>query len=241
MNNGRTFTAFAEQDPTAMTLVEALSSLKGNPEGYREAMRKLGEHLADSILPQLELARAKDVCVICTVEDADFLARGLIEELELRNVGARTRMICMWNDRLKSESVAVSPVLRTYEESFDKNDSVFIIVKSIISSACVVKTNLTKAMSSANPKRIFVASPVMLQGAEERLSSEFPPEIAKKFEFVHFATDSQKSDDGQEVIPGVGGSVYELLGFGDGKTKNKYVPNIVRERRWKEYPSLRSA
>jgi hypothetical protein len=78
----------------------------------------------------------------------------------------------------------------------------------------------------------------MLKGAEDRLSREFPAEIAKKFAFVHFATDSQKSADGEEVIPGIGGSVYELLGFGDSKAKNKYVPNIVRERRRKEYPSV---
>ena len=242
MNNGRTFTALAEQDPTAMMLVDELPSLKGNPDGYREAMRKLGEHLADSMLPHLESAPpVKDVCVVCTVEDADFLARGLIEELESRSVGPRTRMICMWNERLKSEGVSVSPVLRTYEETFDKNDTVFIIVKSIISGACVVKTNLTKAISSANPKRIFVAAPVMLKGAEDRLSREFPAEVAEKFEFFHFATDSKKSADGEEVIPGIGGSVYELLGFGDSTTKNKYVPNIVRERRRKEHPSMQPA
>lgn len=238
MNIGRTFTAFAEQDPMAMTLVEQLLSLKGNPDGYRKVMRELGVHLADSMLPQLASASVKDVCVVCTVEDADYLARGLIEELESRNIGARTRMICMWNERLKNKDISISPVLRTYEETFDKDDSVFIIVKSIISGACVVKTNLTKAISSANPKRIFVASPVMLKGAEDRLSREFPTEIAEKFKFVHFATDSQKSPDGEEVIPGIGGSVYELLGFGDSKTKNKYVPDIVRERRRKEYASV---
>lgn len=235
MNTGRTFTAFAKQDPKAMTLVDELPTLKGNPEGYRESMRKLGLHLADSMLPHLKIQHAKDICVVCTVEDADFLARGLIEELESRDVGSRTRMICMWNERIKSEGVSISPVLRTYEESFDRDDSIFIIVKSIISGACVVKTNLTKAISSANPKRIFVASPVMLKDAEYRLSREFPEEIVKKFEFIHFATDSQTSDDGEEVFPGIGGSVYELLGFGDSKSKNKYIPNIVRERRRKEF------
>lgn len=241
MNTGRTFTAFAEQDSAAMTLVEELPSLKGNPAGYREAMRLLGEHLADSMLPHLREQSVKDICVICTVEDADFLARGLIEELESHSFGARTRMICMWNERLKNESVSVSPVLRTYEETFDKNDAVFIIVKSIISGACVVKTNLTKAISSANPKRIFVASPVMLKGAEDRLAREFPSDVVSKFEFVHFATDTQKSDDGEEVIPGIGGSVYELLGFADDKAKNKYVPKIVRERRRREFPDMQTA
>lgn len=241
MNRGRTFTAFADQDPTAMSLVDELPSLKGNPPGYRKAMHKLGVHLADSMLPRLRAQKAKDICVICTVEDADFLARGLIEELDARNGDARTRMMCMWNERVKSEGVSISPVLRTYEESFDKNDSIFVIVKSIISGACVVKTNLTKAISSANPKRIFVASPVMLVGAENRLSQEFPSEISDKFEFFHFATDYQKSEDGEEVIPGIGGSVYELLGFEDNKEKNKYIPEIVRQRRRKEFPEVQPA
>lgn len=237
----RTFTAFATQDPEAKMLVDKLPRLKGDIQGYREMMRKLGTHLADSILPQLRSEPFKDICVICTVEDADFLARGVIEELESDGFPNNTRMICMWNHRVKSEGVSISPVLRTYEEDFDKNDTVFIIVKSIISGACVVKTNLTKAITSANPKRVFVVAPVMLEGAENRLSREFPAGISEKFEFVHFATDTEKSSDGEEVVPGVGGSVYELLGLGDANAKNRYVPEIVRERRRKSFPDLQTA
>lgn len=236
----RTFTTFAEHDPEAKTLVNELPRLKGDVEGYRTKMRMLGVHLADSILPLLSSESTKDICVVCTVEDADFLARGLIEELESHNFRDNTHMICMWNQRVKKEGVSISPVLRTYEESFDKNDAIFIIVKSIISGACVVKTNLTKAITSANPRRVFVASPVMLKDAEKRLSNEFPEEISRKFEFVHFATDTEKSPDGEEVLPGVGGSVYELLGLGDGKAKNKYIPEIVRERRRKAFPELQT-
>lgn len=237
----RTFTAFATQDTEARTLVNELPRLKGDIEGYREMMRKLGTHLADCILPQLLSQSVKDICVICTVEDADFLARGVIEELESKSFRHNTRMICMWNHRVKNAGVSISPVLRTYEEEFDKNDTVFIIVKSIISGACVVKTNLTKAITSANPKRVFVVAPVMLVGAEKRLSNEFPDGISDKFEFVHFATDTEKSPDGEEVIPGIGGSVYELLGLGDGVAKNKYIPEIVRERRRKFFPTLQPA
>lgn len=169
------------------------------------------------------------------MEDADFLARGLIEELEANSFQGRTRMICMWNQRVKGEGVSIAPILRTYQEEFDKDDPVFIIVKSIISGACVVRTNLTKVISMANPKRVFVVSPVMLRDAEKRLENEFPKEISRKFEFVHYATDSDKSPDGEEVLPGIGGSVYELLGLGDATAKNKYVPEIVRERRRKAF------
>lgn len=234
----RKFTAFAAQDPVARALVDELPRMKGNVEGYRQKMRELGAHLAESLLPTLRNESFKDICVICTVEDADFLARGLIEELETNSLGPNTRMICMWNKRVKKEGVSISPVLRSYEENFDKNNAIFIIVKSIISGACVVKTNLTRAISSANPTRVFVVAPVMLIDADKRLASEFPENISSKFEFINYATDTEKSSDGEEVIPGVGGSVYELLGLGDATEKNKYVPEIVRERRRKSFPDL---
>lgn len=237
----RTFTSFAEHDPEAKFLVNKLLRLREDVEGYRTNMRMLGVHLADSLLPLLRNELAEDICVVCTVEDADFLARGLIEELESNGFRDKTHMICMWNQRMKKEGVSVSPVLRTYEESFDKNNAIFIIVKSIISGACVVKTNLTKAITSANPRCVFVAAPVMLKDAETGLANEFPEAISRKFKFIHFATDTQKSADGEEVLPGIGGSVYELLGLGNETTKNKYIPEIVRERRRRAFPELQPA
>lgn len=236
----RKFTGFAENIPKAKAFVDELPRLKGDVGSYRARMTELGTCLADSLIPKLDGELTQDICVICTVEDADFLARGLIDELDSQ-LGVKTRMICMWNQRIKSGGISISPVLRTYEETYDRDNAIFIVIKSIISGACVVKTNLTRAISFANPKRVFIVAPVMLEGAEERLSREFPVSVASKFEFVHFATDSEKSADGEEVIPGVGGSVYELLGLGDSTNKNKYVPAIVRERRRKEFPSLAPA
>ena len=237
----RTFTPFAEQDPETKALVNELLCLKGNVLGYQKHMRQLGNHLADSLIPQLNAEHPKDICVICTVEDADFLARGLIEKLESCSFGFNTRMICMWNKRIRGEGISISPILRSYEEIYDKNDVVFVIVKSIISGACVVRTNLTRTVSVANPKSIFVVSPVMLKDAEIRLANEFPLEISRKFKFIHFATDTDRTPNGEEVIPGVGGSVYELLGFRDENNKNKYIPEIVRERRRKAYPDIVTA
>lgn len=234
----RAFTTFADKDPVARALVEELPCLKGNPVAYRNTMHAIGMHLAHCILEQLDFRKFKDICVICTVEDADFLARGVIEELERSGLGPQIHMICLWNERIKKEGISISPVVKSYEEAFDHDDAVFIIVKSIISAACVVKTNLTRAISIANPARVFVVSPVMLKDAENRLSREFPEEIARKFEFVHFATDTDKSPDGEEVLPGIGGSVYELLGLGDRSSKNKYMPEIVRERRRKAFPGI---
>lgn len=227
----REFTSFANRDEAAKALLVKLLNSRDDVDSYRGAMRQLGEHLAQSILEKMDLERLRDICVVCTVEDADFLARGLIEALEQTIRKETVHLTCMWNARIKIADVSLSPVLRTYEEPFDKRDATFIIVKSIISGACVVKTNLTRAITKVSPRRVFVASPVMLAGAEDRLSKEFPDAIAERFEYVHFATDNELSADQKEVVPGIGGSVYELLGLGSQDEKNEYMPEIVKRRR----------
>lgn len=224
----RTFTVFAKHDPDARALVDALATLKGDIPNYRDTMRRIGQHLAAGILPEVSGSTAH-LCVVCTVEDADFLARGVLEALESSPFEGRVHMLCLWNHRVKHEGLSASPVMRSYEEAFDADNAIFIVVKSIISGACVVKTNLTRVISKGDPKRVFIASPVMLEGAEARLAREFPDEIAQKFEYIHFATDTEKHGD--DVVPGIGGSVYELLGLGNSVEKNRYVPAIVRERR----------
>lgn len=231
----RTFTKFCTTDPVAKNLVNELPEIKGSPARYRQQMLEIGKHLGKGIVPSLDRKSSADICVVCTVEDADFLARGLIEKLEEVGLEQSIHLICLWNDKIKEEGVSISPIRKEYKEEFNKENSIFIIVKSIISGACVVKTNLTRAISSSNPKQIFVASPVMLDGAEQRLSAEFPSSIHSKFEFVHFATDTEKN--GEDVFPGIGGSVYELLGLGNSKEKNKYMPMIVKERRARLYNS----
>ncbi|MEZ5672296.1 MAG: hypothetical protein R3E08_07865 [Thiotrichaceae bacterium] len=51
---------------------------------------------------------------------------------------------------------------------------VLIIVKSVISGACVVKTNLTYLIQDIEPESIFVVSPVIHVQAPEKLAKEFP-------------------------------------------------------------------
>lgn len=232
----RTFTSFGKKDPAAQRLVNKLPLTQGNPTEYRQQMWQIGSHLAEGLLPALR-DLADEICVVCTVEDADFLARGLIERLELDGMSSRIHLICLWNDKIKHEDISLSPIVKEYKEEFNSEKTCLIVVKSIISGACVVKTNLTHAISNINPTRIFVAAPVMLQGAEDRLAHEFPVEISKKFEFVHFAVDTEK--DGDNVIPGIGGSVYELLGLGNSKEKNRYTPRLVKERRAKFFGAPR--
>lgn len=225
----RTYTKFANQDAEAKALVDSVASPSVKPAEYQEQMRQLGLHLGSGILETLPTDVRHDICVVCTVEDADFLARGVIESLDQHGLSDRTRLLCLWNGKIRDNGVSISPVLRQYKESFDPSGTVFIVVKSIISGACVVKTNLTRALSTGDPSTVYVAAPVMLKGAEKRLAAEFPSDIAEKFQYVWFATDDKK--DGENVLPGIGGSVYERLGFDGEASKNRYMPKIVKERR----------
>jgi hypothetical protein len=90
-----TTTEFARRDPAALNLVEELPSLKGNVTGYREHMREIGKHLGTAITQKLAGMASRDICVVCTVEDADFLARGLIDALVDAGLSSHVRLTCL--------------------------------------------------------------------------------------------------------------------------------------------------
>jgi hypothetical protein len=218
--------------PETIELLERLTlpADTTNVPEYRECMRLLGHAFTD--LQQLNLQSITRLMLICTNEDADFLARGVIEALESK-FDIEVRLACFWNERLKrigtdpGNVLDIAPSFRRYIEPGEV-DAV-LIVKSIISSACVVRANLSALLGAVQPKRILIFAPVVLAGATLKLREDFPEEIADQFEVYFFAEDNQK--DGETVIPGIGGQVYQRLGLGDGNEKNKYTPAIVKQRR----------
>lgn len=230
----RRYTSLATGD--TRLLLEAVADLTTPKDVYRQAMTSLGHQLAVELGRLVPSIKDGVVCVACTVEDADFLARGLIEGLERVGIeGARLKLVCFWNERVRRfngsnhDSFDVAPIVKQYREDVKIAGVTLIVIKSIISGACVVKTNLATLIDGEMPQRIFVAAPVMREGAEERLASDFASSIAQRFEYLTFAIDDEKGED-DNVIPGIGGSVYERLGI-DNKTS--YVPEIVKQRREK--------
>lgn len=228
----RDFSQFASADPAVKSLLEVLASPETHSDAYRNAMYELGQHLASGVMKEAGdiTSDDKDVCVVCTVEDADFLAKGVLNGLLSGGIpSTRLHLQCFWNEKVRDEKISLSPISRQYVEEFKSKNLTYVIVKSIISGACVVKTNLTRALSTRPDADVFVASPVLLDGAQTRLGEEFPHQISDRFKYVWFATDYEKK--GEDVIPGIGGSVYERLSLGDEHQKNKYVPSIVKARR----------
>ncbi len=228
--NSRYYTELA--DTETKNFLDKLADKSTSPEAYRSVMFNLGVKLGNSILRSIN--SQSNVYVACTVEDADFLAKGILTTLEPKV--SKLAFACFWNQRFSPfeiNELKVAPILKKYQEPVN-NDIVqyLIVIKSIISGACVVRTNLTNLIQKIEPEKIIIAAPVIYKTAEEKLSSEFNKDIYSKFEFFYFAKDSTRDDKGI-VLPGIGGSVYERLGFEGQDEKNRYIPEIVKSRRHK--------
>ena len=215
-------------DRTISNLDALLDSSSSDPiPSYQQAMTELGRDLGR--LLKGKIRSPESTYVAFTVEDADFLAKGLIETLTEDGVEL-AGVACFWNESNTWAGIKTTPIVKTYLEPATASIETLIIVKAIISSACVVKTNLSKLIEQINPSAIHIAAPVMFQGSEDLLKDEFVDSISSKFHFFTFAVDDERLDDGI-IVPGVGGSVYEKLGFDDNNNKNSYMPTTVKQRR----------
>ena len=221
----RQFTSLANSK-----IKELLLSLRDGQKTsvYRNHLFLLGMNLGINIIKKK--SQTDYFYLISTVEDADFLAKGIIEILRFND--KKFNFACFWNHRefLGEEIGSISPAIRKYIEPCQSiPNKTMIIVKSIISGGCVVKTNIKESIKKINPSKIFITAPIMHKDAPNKLKKEFSKNIANKFEFIHYAIDSERSNDGL-VRPGIG-NVYKLLGFKDQNHKNRSTPSIVKERR----------
>ena len=163
----------------------------------------------------------------CASEDADWLARGVLKSLSQKEVS----LAVFWNERITLNAftgLEYSPIIKSYIEPINKCRTL-VVVKSIISTSCVVRTQLTRLINDIYPQEIYIVAPVMYKDAQANLKKEFPASISDKFNFLTFAIDTLK-DKEKGIIPGIGGMVYPKLGLGDMHEKNKYIPDLVKER-----------
>ncbi len=226
----RTFTENFADDSNVVSLLNRLIDKNTESKEYGNTMFELGYILGRLISLKVDETFPK-ITLACTVEDADYLARGIIDCLE--KDGKEVLLTVFWNKRFTTDlenNLTVAPIIKEFHESGYQDSHLLVIIKSIISSSCIVRTNLTKLINEFEPTRIMVAAPVLLKGATTNLENEFDPNISKRFEYIYFATDDQKTAEGW-VDPGIGGDVYQRLGLSNEEAKNKFIPLIVKERR----------
>lgn len=206
--------------------MQALSRPGISVEEYRRSFYLIGEALGELLNKQTR-GEYGNTMLACASEDADWLAHGVLDTLSQKEVS----LAVFWNERITlnaSTGLEYSPIVKSYIEPIQECRTL-VIVKSIISTSCVVRTQLTRLVNDIYPQEIYIVAPVMYKDAQANLKKEFPVSISEKFKFLTFAIDTLR-DKEKGIIPGVGGMVYPKLGLGDIHEKNKYIPDLVKER-----------
>jgi len=198
------------------------------PKEYQDTMYNIGRILGDKLVKENKVNSTQKICIISTVEDADFLSKGVYDFLQEKNFSLF--FVCLWNqrERMYEGGITVAPIIRKFAQPGYETADEMIVVKSIISGSCVVKTNITALFDKIRPKKIHIVSPVMHVDSDKKLLQEFPRNYSSIFDFEFLAKDKFRDNKTGEVLPGVGGNVYERLGFSGQKDKNDYWPKLVR-------------
>lgn len=210
-------------DTSIRLLLDNLITSSG-PEAYRSTFYQIGKKLGEELKEKIN-NESIPVALACTSEDADWLAKGILDTLDLD-----VDLCVYWSDRLKfgqdadGKELEYSNIVKSYEE-IDGESKTLIITKSIISSSCVVRSQIMRLVSKYKFEKIYIVAPVMYKDAEPNLRQEFPENICNLFEFISFAIDNDLDDKGW-VSPGIGGSVYDNLDV----DSRLYYPNILNTR-----------
>lgn len=218
----RAYDAFAVEGGPARAALSALLEAKGSPVLYSDVMHRLGTILGDRLSAAIP---ATDRCLLAsTAEDADFLTKGIYDSLSANH---QTKAAVFWNNHYNVPGGSIAPVVHKFLEPGYQYANVLVIAKAVISGSCVVRTNILELIEDLDVKQIFIVSPVMHADSERLLKEEFPEEIANKFEFIVLAIDETKVKG--EVVPGIGGEIYGLLGLGDQPARTGYMPKLVKQ------------
>lgn len=220
-HDNRIYSHYANE--AAIEVLNNLLKFTGAPLKYRETMVDIGHYLGD-ILNQ-KIPESSKCLVASTAEDADFLSNGVIEVLSRRH---NTVVAVFWNNHYSVPGGSVAPIVHRFlQPGFETADSL-VVVKSVISGSCVVRTNILALIERLSVKKIYIVAPVMHKTSELALRSEFPDEISALFEFIYLAQDSLKDENG-EILPGIGGRIYQLLDMTDQPARTGFMPNLVRQ------------
>lgn len=206
--------------------LQALSKPGISVAEYQDAFYQIGTALGHLLNRKIE-NNFGNTMLACASEDADWLAHGVLDSISKKDLS----LAVFWNERItlnEQTKIEYSPIIKSYIEPIEDCQTL-ILVKSIISTSCVVKTQLLHLIGKINPKNIYIVAPVMYKNAQASLNKEFPNFISEKFNYITFAIDSERKSTG-EIVPGVGGMVYPKLGLGNIHEKNKYTPDLVLSR-----------
>lgn len=214
---------FNTEDKEVHALLKDLEEHK-TVNAYRKAFYNIGRKLSVILNHKLN-DNPNHVALACASEDADWLAKGIIDGLK-----CPVDLCVYWSQRfnfgksINGDDLEYAEIEKAYEEISDMS-KILIVTKSIISSSCVIRSQIMRLISRHDFEKIYIASPVMYKDANTNLRNEFPETIYNLFDFIYFAIDDEKDEKGW-VIPGIGGSVYANLDI----EPRHYYPQILESK-----------
>lgn len=222
MNWARTYNTALSDHKVADTLNKLWKDIDFSE--YRETMLDLGGILGTAV--NREIPKHHRCLVVSTAEDADYLSLGVIQSLDKDH---ETLAAVFWNNYVRIEGGPIAPIIHKYLQPGYEDSEYLVIVKSIISTSCVVRTNILALIETVMAKKIYIVAPVMFAGAEQSLRDEFPENISSRFQFIFFATDYVRNESTGDVVPGIGGQIYQRLGLEDQPARVGYIPELVKK------------
>lgn len=207
-------------------LLNIIADKDTSVEDYRASFFSIGRELGIIFKNLTSPHATENTLLACASEDADWLAKGFLYGIEKPQLP----LAVFWGMRKRlPNGIDINSIVRSYRDDLKSPCDNLIIIKSIISSSCVVKTQLLRLISNTNPSSIYIIAPVMHKDAKHNLVMDFPLEISSRFKFLTLAIDDEINDQ-NEIIPGIGGMIYPRLGLGNESEKISYIPKIIIER-----------
>lgn len=191
-------------------------------------MHKAGFAYGDTV--GLDLADAQ-VCVVCSAQDADHLARGVIESLVAQGHGEKVRLLCTWSESVQAAGFNLHCIVKQYFEPLGPAPTVFLVLSGFWREGSAVLSNLFRALSYTTPQRIVLAGPVMDAQAVSNMLEEMPLALRSSVQRLYCVLNENMTQAERERMLEVETSLYASMGFTPLNAANKYIPALVKERR----------
>lgn len=171
------------------------------------------------------------VCVVCSAQDADYLARGVIDSLVEQGRAERVRLLCTWSEPVQAAGLQLNCIVKQYCEPLDPAPTVFVVLSGVWREGSAGLTNLFRALSYMAPLRVIVAGLAVDGHAFARMLDELPPSVRGKVERLCSQLYPNMTSAEREHLLHAEQSLYASMGFVHPQDAKTHVPALVKERR----------